>query len=333
MSYSNKLSTLMLGEEASPPAVTVTLWRTWTTISDEGTATEHESALGSITVPTGRAVPFSIGDPALQPVAPSSADFVVVSVQTPGEQGYLFRSPRLAALPNPGTEADNLDIWLTGPISIDQAAVTAALPALPIVVDATTTITGLTATLTDGGIDLVATGPVVGPATPFSAPTTNGFTYRVPITITPALLHEPEAAVVASAGAPTLTFGGTGLGNSLSSAVLNALAPMIADDVLPNIMGRINAGITAAAVDRAVAALGTAGATLPPGGGLPPGVSMSADHVTITTETVTIWASLHAFGSLTTIMFPGRSTSGTGCALPALVLLLAGAASGAAWLQ
>lgn len=328
MAYTNTLSIITLGEEETPPSVNVELWRTWTTVNDNGGATDHQSLLGSASVPSGQAVAFSVGPAALQPTAQSGSDFITLSVQTPGEPGYVFRSPRVSGLPNPGTASDVVDIWRTGPVTLTPADLAAGLPPLPMVVDTTTTLTSITVTPAAGGLTLTAGGTVaIGPSTPVSSPATDTFTYRLFVSIEPALLHAPEVAVVAVPGSDgSLVFTGTGLGNSILSVVLNALAPFIAQNALAPVMARINAAIAAAATARAVAALGAAGATLPAGGGLPPGVGLSVERVTATPTDLTLWASLHAFGSLRGILFPAVPAPRINCAVVALAALLPGLA-------
>lgn len=329
MAYTNTLGVITLGEEETPPSVDVELWRTWTTISDDGVATDHESSLGSTTVNSGLQVAFAIGPPALQPVAQSPSDFITLTVRTPGEPGYLFRSQPVSSLPNPGSAADAVDIWRTGPSPLTNADIAAGLPSVPIVVDplGTTTITALTATLGPGGINVVALGTVVvGPATSVTSPATDTFRYTLPVSIAPALIHAPAVALVAIADSDgVLTFSGNGLGNSLLSVVLNVLAPFIKQVVLPDLMGRINSGITTAVVARALSALGEAGATPPPGGVLPPGVGLSVERVVLTPAAGTVWASLHSFGNLRSILFPGAQSPSINCAVMALAPLLPGA--------
>ncbi|MBX3588111.1 MAG: hypothetical protein KF796_15865 [Ramlibacter sp.] len=327
MAYTNTLGVITLGEEETPPGVNIELWRTWTTINSTGGATDHQALMGSTMVATGQSVPFSIGPAQLVPAAQSSSDFITLSVQTPGEPGYLFRSLRVASLPNPGVAAiDQVDIWRTGPITLAPADLSAGLPALPMVVDSIITITSLLATPAAGGLDLVAGGVVsVGPATPVSSPATDTFTYRLSVAIEPALLHAPDVAVIAVPGSEgAITFTGSGLGNSILSVVLNALAPFILQNALEPIMARINAAISAAAVARAVTALGTAGATLPAGGGLPAAVGLSVERVTATPADLTLWGSLHTFGSLRGVFFPATPSPRLNCAVVALAPLLPG---------
>ncbi|MBX3656728.1 MAG: hypothetical protein KF686_21345 [Ramlibacter sp.] len=324
MAYTNTLGIITLGEEQTPPAVAVELWRAWTTVASDGGSTDHQSLLASSTVAAGPSVAFSIGPPDLSPTAESGSDFISLTVQTPGEPGYLFRSPLVSSLPNPGTTSDFVDIWRTGPIIVTPADLTAGLPPLPMMVNSATTVTSVTVTPAAGGVNLMAGGVVtVGPATPLSSPATDTFTYRLFVVIEPALIHAPATVLVARpASEGTLTFTGTGLGNSILSVVLNALAPFITRNVITLLMDRINATIARAAVSRAVSALRSAGATLPAGGGLPPGVGLSAERVTALPSGLTLWASLHAFGSLRSLLFPATSSPGLNCAVMALAPLL-----------
>lgn len=297
---------------ATAPPVEATSWRISTTIDDEGNATDHQSPIETIPVPASLsgdsllASGFTFARDFSEPYAATRADFVVVTVRTLPDPGFLFRSKRLTANPAPqggGTVGINIIkgrrgesiAWLQ-----TQASKLVPRPLSGLPPGFTGTVSRITVSARPGLIDLVVTGsfaperPRALPGLPAPpAPPPVRFTLTTSLEVKPSEnLHDVEQlVVVAYVSDPRVDFAGGDPGGVVA-AILNFFRHEIAQQ-----MAGAVASLSRQLVDQLVSD-SLSGAPL--GDILPPGVTKSVQKVTISGEGLAVEGAAGAFVEIPT---------------------------------
>ena len=198
------------------------------------------------------------------------------------DTGWLFRSGLFAdSLPT-----DPIEI-VASRIDVLAADLPSMLPAVPMAIDSQTSLTGLTATLAQDGIDFSATG------TTTKTGVVVGFRYTGTITLAPSTdvaAAESEALSLGISN-PLLVFvSGPSVLSAIEAEILNLLRVFIVREVGPMIRRTLEARLNAAVIS-------SAGRSLP-GGVLPAGVSASVRSISINPTRIQVRAALGAFGGV-----------------------------------
>lgn len=253
------------GDPTSP--VSARLWQIWSTVGGPGAGwNQQEEGRDDIQVDASGQTPQTFSF-ALGPDFQSVSREIGLSLQdTPGvagDRGWLFRSGMFDTLPT-----DQIEVVAARTL-INQTDLDGMLPAVPLTVDASTTITAITAMIASGGVDFTATGT----STQLPAPVTFNFMGTMQLFPSANVALVDEVLDVGFTGA-TISFMGTGtVASAIEAALLNAVNGVVLSKVLPMIrdtlQSRINASIAS-----------SAGRSLP-GGTLPTGVVLSVRSVRI----------------------------------------------------
>jgi hypothetical protein len=293
------------GDPTSP--VSARLWQIWSTVGGPGAGwNQQEEGRDDIQVDASGQTPQTFSF-ALGPDFQSVSRSIGLSIQdTPGvasDRGWLFRSGSFDTLPTEQIEV------VAARTLINQTDLDAMLPAVPMVVDTSTTITAITAMIASGGIDFTATGT----STQLPAPVTFNFTGTMQLFPSANVALVDEVLDVGFTGA-NITFMGTGnVASAIEAALLNAVNGVILTKVLPiirdTLQSRINGSIAS-----------SAGRSLP-GGTLPTGVVLSVRSVRINgpgaptpdqpAATIGVRGALGAFGGVLSKLPPPPSGGGT----------------------
>jgi hypothetical protein len=300
------------GESVTIP-VTARLWMLWTVVGT-GSGPEHlQDEQGSQELQMS----ISLGNPATIAFQ-KDANFSSVSrmaglsVQDTNRvgqnMGWLFRSGPF--LENVST--DPIEI-VAGRIDVPAADLPSMLPPIPMTIDAGTTLTALTATLAQGGIDFSATG------TTTKTGETVGFSYTGLITLDPSAdvaAAEFEALSVGISNPMLVFLPGPSIVSAIHAEILNLLRVFLVREVGPqirrNLEQRINASVIA-----------SAGRSLP-GGVLPAGISVSVRTISVTPARIQVRAALGAFGGVFSKLPPPSSGGGGTRICPVLTLATLG---------
>jgi hypothetical protein len=256
---------------------------------------------------TNRAAGLSVQDASrvlpLRPIAHPAHD----------ETGWLFRSGAFATFV-PTTSP--IDV-VAARLELQQSDVPGLLPAVPLAIDAATTISRIDATLADpvaagagGGLDVTLTGTTTGAI---------GFAFSGRLVPTPsAEIAEPtaEAVALAFANENEQLLGGANLQPAAEQALWDALRDAMLNTILPGVQDALEARV----VSRIAGAIGrTVG-----GGGLPAGVILSVRTVDARAQSLVIRGTLGTFGSVGAKLTPPPPPSPTGsCPLSSSVIATA----------
>jgi hypothetical protein len=306
LAYSNNV-TLMSLEGGAFPMVSARLWMLWNVVgSGSGTGRQQdEMELEDIQSAASFTMSFNRG-----PSNSSISRGIGLSLQDPGrvatDMGWWFRSGRFEAdLPT-----DPIEVILSSPILTTAAGLTAALPAVPLVVSPATTITSIAANPTAAGmIDLTATGTTA--ESPLPAPVS--FTYMLSFGLVPSpdiAIAETEAVQLTTADKGSVVFTGSGLTAAIEAAILNVISGFILDQFFPTLRSRIEAAINAGVL-ASLAGLIAPGTTT-----LPAGIVLSMRTIVIDATGITARGALGAFGGVFSKLPPMPSGGGGGRTCP-----------------
>jgi hypothetical protein len=306
MPYSNSVTFWNTEGGATTSPVTARLWQIWSTHGPGGGWNQQDQGLDDIQAASDGQTPatysFPLG-PDFQSVSRSIGLSFQDTPQVANDRGWLFRSGMFDTLPT-----DPVEIVAARTL-INQGTLDSMLPAVPITVDTSTTITALTAMIASGGIDVSATGT----STQLPAPVT--FTFMGTMNLFPssnvALVDEVLDVGLTN---PSVTFAGTGtVASAIEAAILNSVNGVVLSRVLPTIRGTLESRINGSIVS-------SAGRSLP-GGTLPGGVVLSIRSVRINgpgevtpdqpADTISVRGALGAFGGVLNKL-PQPSTGGGG---------------------
>jgi hypothetical protein len=296
------------GESVTIP-VTARLWMLWTVVGT-GSGTGH---MQDERESQELQMPISLGNPAtisFQQDANFSnvSRMAGISVQDTNrvgqDMGWLFRSgPFLESV-----VTDPIEI-VAGRIDILAADLPSLLPSIPMAIDADTTLTGLTATLAQGGIDFSATG------TTTKTGEVVGFSYTGQINLAPSsdVAGAEFEALALGISNPMLVFlPGPSVISAIEAEILNLLRVFIVREVGPRIRETLEQRLNAAVIAAAGRAL--------PGGVLPAGVTASVRTINITPARIQVRAALGAFGGVFSKLPPPPSGGGRPGICPVLTL-------------
>jgi hypothetical protein len=285
MSYTNSVT--FLDTDGGNGEITVRVWMLWTVIgSGSGTGNQQqETDLMDGTINTGGSVPMPIN-------FIRDADFsyasrsVGISIQDKNmvshDRGWLFRS---GAFPGALT-TEPIDI-ISGKKEILDVEFQAMLPVLPITIDSSTSITGLTATLVQGGIDIIATG------TTTKTGVIVGFRYTGKLELAASTDIKDAAMEAINIGIlnPVIVFlPGSNVLSAIEAELMNLLRVFIMHDLSPKIRQDLEKMLNTAII-------ASIGKQLP-GGELPPGIILSIRTININTDKITARGALGAFGGV-----------------------------------
>jgi hypothetical protein len=301
MPYTNSVTFLDTeGGQSVTTEVTARLWMLWTVIGSGSGTGNQQSDEGSMdgTISKGGSVPLQISFSRDADFSYASR-FVGISIQDKNlvseDKGWLFRS---GSFSGPLT-TEPIDI-ISAKKEITDAELQTMLPPLPIVIDTSTSITGLTAMLAQGGIDIVATG------TTTKTGVIVGFRYTGTLVLSPSADVSGAANEAINVGIlnPVLVFlPGPSVLSAIEAEILNLLRVFIMHDLSPMLRDRLekmlNAAI-AASVGRQLT-----------GGVLPAGIILSIRTINITPDKITARASLGAFGGVMSKLPSASPTPGT----------------------
>ena len=336
MSYISQLRVLQVTNSISTfVPVTVKLWHMWTTINSAGDAVDHEVEREPIVItPDGSTgvAPFSFAlGPSFNISATDQSDKIALTIEDAFAPGFAFRSGPVNTLPNgfPANQNGFIHLIQVQAQPFTPADINNNLPSVPFNAAPPSgfpllniTVNALNATPVNDAINLVANGtasgaPIIG---------TLNFTYTISITIEPSRsLWDVNQAMTASKSNAAITFAGGGVVGQLESAVLNILAPAIADSSSDSVIAMVQARINAAALKKAAE---VGGCTLNGTPVLPVGVHLAVERVTITPAGLLVQPTLGAFGNILTAVCPTPppatgSGGGTLCAVLALAATIA----------
>jgi hypothetical protein len=305
MPYSTTVEVLNL-EGGSFPSATSKIWMLWSVLGTGTGSGQQQSEEGDITVQLTTSqfsISFTRG-----PDFTYASRQIGLSIQDTNrvadDTGWWFRSGSLETLPN-----ETIEVVLANPVDITQAEVDAALPAMPMTVDANTTITSATAMLAaDGFIDLVANG------TTTSAGPSVAFTYTLRFKLVPSSSianAETDVFDIATPDRGSINFAGAG-GGVVTAAFLNGVNFFILREVFPRFHARLKSGINSSVISQ------IAGRIAPGTTTMPPGVVVSARSVNMRVDStvtppvargITVRAALGAYGGVFS-KFPSVGTGG-----------------------
>jgi hypothetical protein len=311
MPYSNAVTFWNTEGGQSPTSpVSARLWQIWSTVGPGGGWNQQEEGRDDIQVDAAGQTPqtfsFALG-PDFQSVSREIGLSIQDTPQVANDRGWLFRSGMWDTLPT-----DPIEVVAARTL-INQTDLDSMLPAVPLTVDASTTITAITAMIASGGIDFTATGT----STQLPAPVTFNFMGTMNLFPSANVALVDEVLDVGFTN-PSLTFTGTGtVTSTIEAAILNAVNGVVLSRVLPTIrdtlQSRINSSIAS-----------SAGRSLP-GGTLPQGVVLSVRTVRINgpgaptpdqpADTIGVRGALGAFGGvLNKLPQPSSGGGGSTCA-------------------
>ena len=306
MPYSNSVTFWNTegGQPTSP--VSPRLWQIWSTYGPGGGWNQQEEGRDDIQVDAAGQTPQTFSFP-LGPDFQSVSREIGVSIQdTPqvaNDQGWLFRSGMFDTLPT-----DPIEVVAARTL-INQTDLDAMLPAVPLTVDTSTTITAITAMIASNGIDVTATGT----STQLPAPVTFNFMGTMELFPSSNVALVDQVLDIGFSN-PSLTFTGAGtVASTIEAALLNAVNGVVLNRVLPTIRGTLESRINGSIAT-------SAGRSLP-GGTLPTGVVLSVRTVRINgpgapspdqpAATIGVRGALGAFGGVLNKL-PMPSTGGGG---------------------
>jgi hypothetical protein len=296
MPYSNSVTLLTLEGGAWPP-VTARLWMVWTALGTGSGSGPLQSEEGTDSVSSAQSFSFSF---AQGPSFASASRDVALTLQDPpripDDTGWWFRSGRFAGdLP-----AQPLEIVLLSPLQLTRATdFAAALPALPITMSATRTITFFS--VTTGSSLMVAT--IAGTTTEAAVPV--AFTFRQEITVRPSpdLSRVDELFALGFSAPPMLSYAALTPGDvagNVAAGALNAVGGTQLGGYHAFLQTSLLAPFLRALEARYVAlALGSLAGLIGPGATtLPAGVIASLRSVEVTPDGLTVRGALGAFGGV-----------------------------------
>lgn len=288
MPYTNSVTFLDTeGGQTLTTEVTARLWMLWSVIGT-GTGTgNQQSDEGSFdgALNKGGSVPLQITFNRDADFS-SVSRFVGISIQDKNlvgqDKGWLFRS---GAFSGPLT-TEPIDI-IGAKKEITDAELQAMLPPLPIAADPDTSITGLTAMLVQGGIDITATG------TTTKTGVIIGFRYTGTLALSPSsdVNGAANEAINVGISNPLLVFlPGPSVLSAIEAEILNSLRVFIMHELSPKLRDKLEKMLNTAIVE-------TVGRQLT-GGVLPEGIVLSIRTISISSDKITARASLGAFGGV-----------------------------------
>ena len=302
------------GDPTSP--VSAQLWQIWSTVGGPGAGwNQQDEGRDDIQVDSSGQTPqtfsFFLG-PDFQSVSREVGLSLQDTPQVANNRGWLFRSGMWETLPT-----DPIEV-VAARVLINQADLDAMLPAVPLTVDASTTITAITAMIASGGIDFSATGT----STQLPAPVTFNFMGTMDLIPSSNVALVDEVLDVGFTN-PTLTFTGTAnVIAAVEAAILNAVSGVVLSRVLPSIRDTLQSRINGSIVT-------SVGRSLP-GGTLPEGVVCSVRTVRINgpgaptpdqpAATIGVRGALGAFGGVLNKL-PQPATGGGGRTLCPVITL------------
>ncbi len=317
MPYSTNVDIVNL-EGGAFPSATVRLWMLWSVLGTGTGSGPHQDARENRTIQTDASSKFAVSfndGPDYSYASRQIGLSIQDSNRVTNDTGWWFRSGELETLPN-----ESIEVVLASPVDITQAEVDAALPAMPMTVDANTTITSATAMLAaDGFIDLVANG-----TTTAAGPSVT-FTYTLRFKLVPSLsLRSAETDIfdIETPDRGSIVFTGAG-GGAVTAAFLNAVNFFILREVFPRFRARLKSGINSSVISQ------IAGRIAPGTTAMPPGVIVSARSVNMRVDStvtppvatgITVRAALGAYGGVFS-KFPPLPSSPPGrkiCAVMAI---------------
>lgn len=300
MPYGNTFTLLDTGGGPTPTrSVTARLWMMWSELNVGNRQQEEGSQEVEVS---------------LNGKTPASFDFVLgpfnqISKQTgislqdtervANDTGWLFRSGRFdAALPT-----DPIEV-IAGPTTIPASDLPGLLPVPPFAVSSKTTVTALSATMVQGGIDVIATG------TTTETGVVVGFRFTTQLKLAPSSDVAAVEPLEVGMSNPTLVFvSGPSVLSAIEAELANLLRVFLTRDAFPalrrNLEARVNAAVSA-----------SAGASLP-GGALPEGVTLSIRSVAIRPTGIEVRGALGAFGGVLSKL-PSAGGGSFSCALQTL---------------
>lgn len=247
MPYANSVTFLDTeGGQNITTEVTARLWMLWTVIGS-GTGTgNQQSDEGSMdgTINKGGSVPMQIN-------FNRDADFsyasrsVGISIQdknlVSADKGWLFRSGAFTG----ALSTEPIDI-ISAKKEITDAEFQAMLPPLPMAVDPSTSITGLTAMLAQGGIDITATG------TTTKTGVIVGFRYTGTLLLSPSsdVNGAANEAINVGISNPVLVFlPGPSVLSAIEAEILNSLRIFIMHELSPKLRDKLEKMLNTAIVE------------------------------------------------------------------------------------
>jgi hypothetical protein len=283
-----------LDEGGTLPIVIAKLWMLWTAHGTGPGSGNQQLEQDSISVQSAGNFSLSFN---LGPSNSSVSKGIGLTIQdanlVPSDTGWWFRSHFNfdESLPS-----DPIEVVLAAPVVITAAELPGILPPPPFQIDSDTNVTGLTASLAQGGIDFTAIGTTrkTGAAV--------GFRYTGRLLLLPSsdvAAVESEALSV-GISSPAITFlPGPSVPGAIHSILLNIFQLFVMHEIGPKIRTGLERRVNTAVIS-------SVGRSLP-GGVLPVGVTLSVRTISITTATISIRGALGAFGGVLA-KFPQSST-------------------------
>lgn len=296
MPYSTTVDVISLEGGNFPPA-TGRIWMLWSVVgSGSGTGPQQLEQGSDSVQPTASSFPLSFVN---GPDNAYSSRQIGLTIQDTNrvadDTGWWFRSGNLEVLPS-----QNIEIVLANVVDFTQADLDSSLPPMPMAVDASTTITSVTAMLqSDGFIGLVANGNTT------SAGPSVTFTYTLAFKIVPSAAISDAANEVFDIETAAGDRGSIVFAGGVNAAILNAVNFFVLREIFPRFRNRLKAGINSAVISQ------IAGRIAPGTTTMPAGVVVSARSVHTNASRIAVRAALGAFGGVLS-KFPPVSSGGGG---------------------
>jgi hypothetical protein len=317
---------LLSGSSATNTNVVVELWRSFTNITTDGIATEHNTVIATKSFTASNAVNSNLSFTE-EPSFSDPGSWIILTARIEGTSGFWFKSGRLQSIPLQGAAnpQGNMNVFVLPAQTVNNTNLT--LPSLPSsfatnsIADlfSNGAITALTATFNSNGNIVIGLAGRLTPKLPGPVVTfTNTYTFRLLPNTQP---HETTRWLILSLVSETgLTWSVGSVSGRVLDVVMAALLHFVnidvANAVTTDIQQRINRQIITMLNTQLAA--NCAGVTT-----LPPGVLLHISHIRYNNGSNDLEISLSSFGNVLTRVCPQQSGSGRpGCTGLILLMIL-----------